>query len=153
MTQRRFVVEWKPCSVCDQHAECVTLDEVKDATRKEKVAVCRRCHGNMGTAFAVEEMGTPAGKQAAVIRALINRASAEELVALAREASPELFVERKTDENTCLGAFGHQACPVVLYDRGQYLVCQCECRPCKRRWWNAGRPVVRDGKLSSEKSP
>lgn len=25
------------------------------------------------------------------------------------------------------------------------VVCPCECRACKRAWWRAGRPVVRDG--------
>jgi len=27
------------------------------------------------------------------------------------------------------------------------VVCPCECLVCKRAWWSAGRPIVRDGKV------
>jgi hypothetical protein len=54
----------------------------------------------------------------------------------------------------------HQGCQVVMMepcesDRfpmgsrpGSYpAVCPCECRDCVRAWWEAERPIVRDGKI------
>lgn len=39
------------------------------------------------------------------------------------------------------------SCPVVVGDK----VCKCECRPCKRAWFDDGQPVVRDGKIVRRK--
>jgi hypothetical protein len=30
------------------------------------------------------------------------------------------------------------------------IVCDCECHTCKRAWWSAGRPLLRDGKIFRE---
>ena len=27
------------------------------------------------------------------------------------------------------------------------MVCPCECKTCKRAWWDKGRPIVKDGKI------
>lgn len=27
------------------------------------------------------------------------------------------------------------------------MVCPCECRSCGRAWWEAGRPILRNGKI------
>ena len=57
----------------------------------------------------------------------------------------------------------HTDCPVVLTRETVFesaiaaellasgrefpMVCPCECKVCKRAWWDARRPIVRDGKI------
>jgi hypothetical protein len=57
----------------------------------------------------------------------------------------------------------HKDCPVVLtketvnesaiapsilaLGRRFPLVCPCECRVCRRAWWAAGRPILKNGKI------
>ena len=38
----------------------------------------------------------------------------------------------------------HRDCPVIVA-AVPLLVCPCECKACRRAWWAAGRPIVRDG--------
>lgn len=33
------------------------------------------------------------------------------------------------------------------------LVCECECRTCKRSWWAQGRPVIRAGEIICDRGP
>lgn len=40
---------------------------------------------------------------------------------------------------------GHESCPVLGAD--PLSVCPCECTTCKRAWWAAGRPIIRDGAI------
>lgn len=54
---------------------------------------------------------------------------------------------------------GHHDCPVIVNHPGEGvqgspartaklpMVCKCECRECKRAWWDKGRPVLREGKI------
>jgi hypothetical protein len=55
----------------------------------------------------------------------------------------------------------HVDCPVILENAAESAVavkvdlpalCPCECRTCKRAWWAKGRPLVRDGKIVTERS-
>jgi len=55
----------------------------------------------------------------------------------------------------------HFDCPVILESAVSAAVpvtvelpalCPCECRTCKRSWWAMGRPLVRDGKIVTERS-
>jgi hypothetical protein len=41
----------------------------------------------------------------------------------------------------------HPDCDVVVVVSGVPRVCPCECRTCKRAWFDAGQPIVRDGNV------
>lgn len=54
------------------------------------------------------------------------------------------------------GLMNHDDCPVVLWRASDAAVevvvplpavCPCECRTCKRAWWDDGRPRVVSGKI------
>lgn len=48
-------------------------------------------------------------------------------------------------EQTCL--FDCDNCPIIARVDGALKVCSCECRSCKRKWFDDRRPIVRDGKI------
>jgi hypothetical protein len=58
----------------------------------------------------------------------------------------------------------HKSCPVVFLTsestwesaikgdllasgRSFPMVCPCDCKTCKRAWWEAGRPILKDGAI------
>ena len=57
------------------------------------------------------------------------------------------------------GRLVHMDCPVVVTQAHEGvtgsrarteelpIVCDCECSTCKRAWWNAGRPILKDGQI------
>ncbi len=45
----------------------------------------------------------------------------------------------RAETEGCLGSPA-RCCPLPM-------VCTCECHTCKRAWWAAGRPLIRDGQI------
>lgn len=58
------------------------------------------------------------------------------------------------------GEIEHADCDVIVQHPGQCVselragpfprVCGCECTTCKRAWWRAGRPILREGAIVRE---
>lgn len=92
----------------------------------------------------------------------LTRSEVESLVAQLQDWLLEAPAPAPRDDLTCLfhgllgaGMLAHADCDVVLERMAQTVapelvvaipqVCKCECRTCKRAWFNAGRPTCEPG--------